>query len=193
MRTLLLIFALAITVSAQGVLVGTLDNVMYSVDEVQRKGDKVKFLGSGYGFYVEDGKTVLDLYNYKIISFEASCKTYRWQQFSYVGKDDGDEIRGTYPNALIHTASEGDMMFKALDVICKSESKCNVFDARSTRSCCVEHDTAYQLGGQFVDRFKADNRLFKCLWKKNKVAAIFMYTGVRLFGTYYFKWRKTND
>lgn len=73
---------------------------------------------------------------------------------------------------------------------------CSLFPDGKYRDCCVEHDQAYFGGGNWRMRWRADQKLFKCVWVKkgfeHKIIAPLMWTGVRLGGVHFlptsFRW-----
>lgn len=71
-----------------------------------------------------------------------------------------------------------------------TSSGCNVFNSPSRELYCIEHDKAYGRGGWCIARFKADWKLFKCVWKHNKPLAVLMFLGIRLFGMFEFEYGK---
>lgn len=51
--------------------------------------------------------------------------------------------------------------------------------------CCEEHDLAYEEGGWFWDKVKADHRFYHCLRDaKRPYKAYIFFTAVLLFGSY---------
>ena len=61
------------------------------------------------------------------------------------------------------------------------------------RNCCLEHDKAYWLGGTYLERKQADNKLRSCIAEvENKALADIMWAGVRAGGSPYwpthFRW-----
>ena len=76
-----------------------------------------------------------------------------------------------------------------------TSSGCNVFNNSTRESYCIEHDKAYGRGGWCIARWNADWKLFKCIWKSNKILAVIMFLGIRLFGAFEFEYgrkRKLN-
>lgn len=63
---------------------------------------------------------------------------------------------------------------------------CSMFPDGNYRQCCVEHDLRYFQGGSWLERRRADNKLFSCVaaQKKfyNKLVAPMMWLGVRVGG-----------
>jgi hypothetical protein len=70
---------------------------------------------------------------------------------------------------------------------------CNLFDTKNLSPCCLIHDKAYAEGGKEKDRTKADTALFKCIWKRNKFAAPFMFLGVKIGGVFSFQRGKKKE
>lgn len=63
-----------------------------------------------------------------------------------------------------------------------ADNKCTMFPNGTWLSCCQIHDEECILALEYLSprmRQDADIKLFKCVWKKNKLAAITMYIGVR--------------
>ncbi len=63
---------------------------------------------------------------------------------------------------------------------------CSLFPDCDYRDCCVEHDKAYYVGGNWKMRWRADKKLFKCVAAKkgfqHKTIAPLMWLGVRVGG-----------
>ena len=70
---------------------------------------------------------------------------------------------------------------------------CTLFDSEKRKVCCTAHDRAYGEGGSERNRWNADIGLFKCLWKQNKFAAVFMFVGVRVGGVFSFQYGKRRE
>jgi len=65
---------------------------------------------------------------------------------------------------------------------------CNMFDTKRTNACCTDHDRRYKEGGNFGDKAKADGKLFKCVWKRNKFVAPIMFVGAFVGGSFVFQY-----
>jgi hypothetical protein len=62
---------------------------------------------------------------------------------------------------------------------------CTLFPNGNYLDCCVAHDYAYWRGGTLRDRFRADDALVACVWRKGKIdrfIAPIMWPGVRIGG-----------
>ena len=63
---------------------------------------------------------------------------------------------------------------------------CSVFPDFDYRTCCVEHDKEYYVGGNWKQRWRSDKKLYKCVASKkgfhHKFIAPVMWLGVRAFG-----------
>lgn len=76
-----------------------------------------------------------------------------------------------------------------------SSDGCSCWPDGSWLECCVRHDEAYWRGGSWMDRFKADAALARCVargeWTRWPLAAA-MFVGVRLGGASFlptpFRW-----
>lgn len=54
------------------------------------------------------------------------------------------------------------------------------------RYCCDEHDLAYEEGGSWRDRLRADNRFFVCIWESGRrLRAVLFWATVRVGGWFY--------
>ncbi len=62
---------------------------------------------------------------------------------------------------------------------------CSMFPDCDYRSCCVEHDKEYYVGGNWKQRWRSDKKLYKCVAAKkgfqHKLIAPVMWLGVRAF------------
>ena len=73
---------------------------------------------------------------------------------------------------------------------------CSQFPDSDYTDCCVEHDKIYFNGGSWIQRWRADKKLFKCVAAKkgfeHKLIASVMWAGVRVFGVSFlptkFRW-----
>ena len=63
--------------------------------------------------------------------------------------------------------------------MCKKEGCTCWFDG-VWKHCCDSHDSEY--GSKKLSRFESDLNLFKCVWNKNKVMAVAMFSAVRVVG-----------
>ncbi len=98
-------------------LVGTANNVVYYIDNIERKGKEVKFSGLASKYDTLGDSIVLDLNNYIISEFNANCDTYEWYQTNYSGKKQGVAFKGVFKLEK-KVAEKPQIIFKALDMAC---------------------------------------------------------------------------
>jgi len=83
---------------------------------------------------------------------------------------------------------------KAVSYVWKGGNGCNLIGGGSNeRLCCKEHDFSYRTGGSFRDKWQADSELFKCIWKRNKLLAPFVFVGTNVGGLFAFHWGRPRN
>jgi len=73
---------------------------------------------------------------------------------------------------------------------------CSLFPDCNYRHCCIEHDKDYYSGGSGKERWRSDNRLYRCVRRsngwQNEIIAPVIWLGVRVFGVSFlptpFRW-----
>jgi hypothetical protein len=76
----------------------------------------------------------------------------------------------------------------------KGGNGCNLIGGgENERLCCKEHDFSYRTGGNMRDKWQADSELFKCIWKRNKFLAPFVFVGTNVGGLFAFHWGKQRN
>ena len=66
---------------------------------------------------------------------------------------------------------------------CSSEG-CTCFFNGNWKECCDMHDKRYEKKG--ITRLQADILLYRCVNKKNRFVAPFIFIGVRIGGWYFY-------
>lgn len=67
--------------------------------------------------------------------------------------------------------------------------ECSFVPDLDVGECCVLHDIAYQVGGDWLDRLIADLEFRDCILEKNRpVVADIYFWGVRAFGWLFFNY-----
>lgn len=67
---------------------------------------------------------------------------------------------------------------------------CSFWPDGNYLSCCEQHDVAYLVGGNWLDRWQADLELAKCVKRSHSSwMAGLMFLGVMVFGVLFFHWR----
>ena len=66
------------------------------------------------------------------------------------------------------------------------KDNCTLFPEGSWSLCCARHDRRYE--NKRLTRLEADILLYRCVkHKSNLINAAIMFSGVRLFGWYFYK------
>lgn len=98
--------------------------------------------------------------------------------------------------ALNASAQTGADLSSAAGVPTFKSDGCSLFPDGKYLDCCVAHDQTYLSGGSWTMRWRADKKLFKCVWAKkgfeHKLIAPVMWLGVRAGGVHFlptpFRW-----
>lgn len=79
---------------------------------------------------------------------------------------------------------------KWLDNFCHNRGHCSCFIDGNWGVCCLVHDEDIKFN-RTKTLAEADNKLFKCIWAKNKIVAVIAWLGVRsLSWLYWYKFLK---
>jgi len=71
---------------------------------------------------------------------------------------------------------------------------CNLMGGgKAEQACCAQHDFAYRSGGNMRVKWAADAALFKCVWKRNKLLAPFVFVGAQVGGLFAFRWGRPRE
>lgn len=189
------------------------DKIMYFVnakDAVHHNGRFVTLdvLGAHYRMDADGVHYALNNIAYIVTTYRIDCAAGAGQRVKDVGKwpkKDGsiETINKDFPHAVMEKPDKSRKLYLAIDVVCggvkvpykwTGGNGCNLIGGgKNEKACCVAHDYGYRTGGNLRDKWQADSNLFKCVWKRNKFLAPFVFVGTNVGGLFAFHWGRKRD
>jgi hypothetical protein len=179
-------------------------------------GALVETLGAHYA--IQDGKPVLDNQAYLLTIWRIDCTARTGERLEDSGIWKGKKVHKTFSKPKIDKPDKSRNLALAIDAVCgdtspelqpalnapqtsskasyvwKGGNGCNLIGGGANeRLCCVDHDFVYRSGGGMKAKWKADTDLFRCIWKRNKFLAPFVWVGTNVGGLFAFHWGKKRE
>jgi len=198
--------------------IGRDPKIVYYVDikDVIRHNPRfatVNVLAANYEM-AEDGKKYrINKIAWILSTFRVDCDARTGQRLKDVGLWNGVPVEEIYIDPKIDKPNKSRKLWYAIDAVCEPAAVpvavpgkvsggyqwtggngCNLFVGGSAEKvCCQNHDYAYRTGGGMRQRWQADSNLFKCVWRRNKILAPFVFVGANVGGLVAWHYGKRRD
>lgn len=168
----------------------------------------IDVLGAHYKMDANGVNYALNNIAYIVTTYRIDCTAGTGQRVKDLGKwprKDGtiETINKDFPTAVMEKPDKSRKLYLAIDVVCgggkvpykwTGGNGCNLIGGgKNEKVCCVAHDYGYRTGGNLRDKWQADSELFKCIWKRNKLLAPFVFVGTNVGGLAAFHWGKKRN